>query len=224
LLSIKKRTIIEGIVVLLSCERLMIKMVSSANESVLLGIDPGTNLLGYGVIAVHGSEVSILAMGVIDLRKCKDIYLKLGRIYERVSGLITSFHPTEMAIESPFFGKNVQSMLKLGRAQGVCIAAAVTGGVQVYEYAPTKIKLSLTGNGVASKKQVEMMLQKIFHLKTDAVVPFLDATDALAAAYCHYMQRQNLQKSSPYSTWSDFTRKNSARIHQSIAKHEENRK
>lgn len=188
-------------------------MANSTNESILLGIDPGTNLLGYGVIAVNGKNISILAMGVIDLRKCKDVYLKLGRIYERVSGLIASFHPTEMSIESPFFGKNVQSMLKLGRAQGVCIAAAVTAGLQVFEYAPTKIKLALTGNGVASKQQVETMLQKIFHLNSDAVIPFLDATDALAAAYCHYMQRGHLQSSHPYSTWSDFAHKNTTRIH-----------
>jgi len=214
----KKRTIIKGIFVLLQRENNGIKMVNSTNGSVLMGIDPGTNLLGYGIIAVQGKTVSILAMGVIDLRKCKDVYLKLGRIYERVSSLIASFHPTEMAIESPFFGKNVQSMLKLGRAQGVCIAAAVTSGVQVYEYAPTKIKLSLTGNGIASKKQVECMLQKIFHLNSDDEIPFLDATDAVAAAYCHYMQRQHLQKSSPYCTWSDFAKKNSVRIHPSTTK------
>lgn len=189
-------------------------MIIAREKTVLLGIDPGTNLLGYGVITVEGNQVSIQAIGVFDLRKCKDVYLKLGRIFERVSGLIASFAPTEMAVESPFFGKNVQSMLKLGRAQGVCIAAAAANNVKVFEYAPTKIKMSLTGSGAASKKQVEVMLQKIFHLNPDAYIPYLDATDALAAAYCHYMQRGHQQGSHPYSNWGDFARKNNSRVHQ----------
>ena len=183
------------------------------NETTLLGIDPGTNLLGYGVITIRGGKASLHTMGVIDLRKCKDTYVKLGRIFERVSGLIRSFKPTEMAVESPFFGKNVQSMLKLGRAQGVAIAAAVSNGVSVHEYAPTKIKMALTGNGSASKQQVSTMLQKIFLLDADAMVPYLDATDALAAAYCHFLQRGSLRTERQYSNWSDFVKKNAVRVH-----------
>ena len=113
----------------------------------ILGIDPGTNILGYGVLETNGSKARMLAMGVIDLRHCKDVYVKLGRIYERVSEIIESFKPDELAIESPFFGKNVQSMLKLGRAQGVAIAAAISKGLPIHEYAPLKIKMAITGNG-----------------------------------------------------------------------------
>lgn len=182
-------------------------------ETTLLGIDPGTNLLGYGIVGVSGNKVSLKAMGVIDLRKCEDLYTKLGRIFERVNGLITSFHPTEMAIEAPFYGKNVQSMLKLGRAQGVAIAAAVNNEISVHEYAPTKIKMALTGNGSASKEQVARMLQQIFKINEDALIPYLDATDALAVAYCHFMQRKNTLTKHPYSNWSDFARKNVSRIH-----------
>ena len=130
-------------------------------EKIILGIDPGTNVLGYGVIKISGCKVSMEAMGVIDLRKCKDVYLKLGRIYERVIGIIESFKPDEMAIEAPFFGKNVQSMLKLGRAQGVAIAAAISRDVPIHEYAPLKIKQAITGNGQASKEQVAAMLQRM---------------------------------------------------------------
>ena len=182
-------------------------------ESTILGIDPGTNLLGYGIILVAGGKVTLQAMGVIDLRKCTDVYMKLGRIFERVSGLIESFHPQQMAIESPFYGKNVQSMLKLGRAQGVAIAAAVHNDITVHEYAPTKIKMALTGNGSASKAQVCGMLQKIFHLDENAIVPYLDATDALAAAYCHFMQGGLHASTHPYSTWKDFAKKNVAKVH-----------
>ncbi|MBP3773837.1 MAG: crossover junction endodeoxyribonuclease RuvC [Bacteroidaceae bacterium] len=186
--------------------------MSSMEDSIILGIDPGTNVLGYGVVSVGGRQVSLLAMGVIDLRKCKEVYTKLGRIYERVDGLIKSFRPKEMAIEAPFFGKNIQSMLKLGRAQGVAIAAAIAGGVEVHEYAPTKIKLALTGQGAASKEQVAVMLQHIFHIQEDKMVPFMDATDAVAVAYCHYLQRGGVQHRREYSGWGDFVKKNAARV------------
>ena len=179
----------------------------------VMGIDPGTNLLGYGVIDVVNGRVTLNTMGVIDLRKCEDPHLKLGRIFERVSGLIHSFEPSELAVEAPFYGKNVQSMLKLGRAQGVVIAAAVSQGITVHEYAPTKIKMALTGNGAASKEQVSNMLQKIFHLNADSLVPYMDATDALAAAYCHFMQAKVPGQGHKYTDWSDFVKKNGARVH-----------
>lgn len=188
-----------------------------AEEATYLGIDPGTNLLGYGLISVHERKVELKAMGVIDLRKCTDVHMKLGRIFERVSGLIQSFSPGAMAIESPFYGKNVQSMLKLGRAQGVAIAAAATRGIKVYEYAPTKIKMALTGNGAASKEQVSNMLQKIFRLDAESLVPYMDATDALAAAYCHYLQGCQPMHVRAYSNWSDFLKKNADRIHSTAA-------
>ena len=186
--------------------------IVSEEENVILGIDPGTNLLGYGIIVVKGNKVTLSTMGVIDLRKCKDVYTKLGRIYERVCGVIDSFKPREMAIEAPFFGKNVQSMLKLGRAQGVAIAAAISRNVTVHEYAPMKIKLALTGKGSASKEQVSYMLQRILNLNEEALVPYMDATDALAAAYCHFLQRDRQTGKKAYSNWNDFVRKNEKRV------------
>ena len=127
-----------------------------------MGIDPGTNIMGYGVLKVVGTKASVVAMGVIDLRKAGDVYMKLGRIFERVTGIIDSFLPDELAIEAPFFGKNVQSMLKLGRAQGVAMAAAIHHSVPITEYAPLKIKMAITGNGSASKEQVAAMLVPVF--------------------------------------------------------------
>ena len=136
-------------------------------ERIILGIDPGTNVLGYGVLRQEGRKVTMEAMGVIDLRKCTDVYLKLGRIYSRVMGIIDAFHPDELAIEAPFFGKNVQSMLKLGRAQGVVIAAAISREIPIHEYAPLKIKQAITGNGQASKEQVAAMMQEKISMKVD---------------------------------------------------------
>ena len=182
-------------------------------DKVILGIDPGTNVLGYGVIHVCGHSVKMLAMGVIDLRKCADGYLKLGRIYERVIGIISSYLPDELAIEAPFFGKNVQSMLKLGRAQGVAIAAAISRDIPIHEYAPLKIKMAITGNGGASKEQVANMLQRVLNIQEENMLPYLDATDALGAAYCHYLEtsRPNL-KASGGTSWKDFVKNNSSRV------------
>ena len=163
-------------------------MLKPVQEKVILGIDPGTNIMGYGVLKVVGTKASVVAMGVIDLRKAGDVYMKLGRIFERVTGIIDSFLPDELAIEAPFFGKNVQSMLKLGRAQGVAMAAAIHHSVPITEYAPLKIKMAITGNGSASKEQVAAMLQRILNISQDDMPRFMDATDALAAAYCHYLQ------------------------------------
>ena len=177
-------------------------------EKIILGIDPGTNVLGYGVLCVSCRQVKMQAMGVIDLRRVKDVYLKLGRIHERVMGIIDSFLPDEVAIEAPFFGKNVQSMLKLGRAQGVAIAAAISRDIPIHEYAPLKIKMAITGNGQASKEQVAGMMQRMLSIPEESMLPYLDATDALAAAYCHYLHQNRPQTTSgaPRS-WAQLAQK-----------------
>ncbi|MCD7713413.1 MAG: crossover junction endodeoxyribonuclease RuvC [Prevotella sp.] len=178
-----------------------------------MGIDPGTNVMGYGIIRVAGNKVSMEAMGVIDMQRQKDPYLRLGHIFERVSGLIDSYLPDEMAIEAPFFGKNVQSVLKLGRAQGVAIAACIHRQIPIHEYAPMKIKMALTGNGSASKEQVAGMLQRILKLKKEEMPKFMDATDALAAAYCHFMQSgRPAAEGTHFKSWKDFAMKNKERI------------
>lgn len=161
---------------------------TNSAERIIMGIDPGTNILGYGVLASCGRQAKMVAMGVIDLRKVNGVYLKLGRIYERVNSLIASFLPDELSIESPFFGKNAQSMLKLGRAQGVAIAAAINKDIPIHEYAPLKIKMAITGNGRASKQQVSSMLQRYLNISNDTLLPYFDATDALAAAFCHFLE------------------------------------
>ena len=181
-------------------------------EKVILGIDPGTNVMGYGVIRVAGSRAEMVAMGVVDLRKMRDPYLRLGHIFERVTGIIDAYLPDELAIEAPFFGKNIQSMLKLGRAQGVAIAAAIGRDVPIHEYAPLKIKMAITGQGRASKEQVGAMLKRLLNLSDDEKPRFLDATDALAAAYCHFLQMGRPAASRAYRGWKDFVNKNQERI------------
>ena len=185
-------------------------------DKIILGIDPGTRIMGYGLLQVKGKEVKMLAMGVIDMHKCADIYLKLGRIYERVINVINSFHPDELAIEAPFCGKNVQSMLKLGRAQGVGIAAAISRQIPVHEYAPTKIKMTITGNGNASKEQVASAMQRMLRIPQENMLPWMDATDALAAAYCHYLGTLGVAPSVPSSnsasSWKDFARRNPGKV------------
>ncbi len=185
-------------------------------EKIIMGIDPGTNIMGYGVISAIGNKAKMVAMGVIDMHKMSDPYLRLGHISERVDGLIASYLPDEIAIEAPFFGKNVQSMLKLGRAQGVAIASAIRHDVPVHEYAPLKIKMALTGNGSASKEQVAGMLQRILKLRQDEMPAYMDATDALAAAYCHFMQMNTPDTGGQhFKSWKDFATKNKDRIQQS---------
>ena len=161
-------------------------------EKIILGIDPGTNVMGYGVIRVVGNKAQLVVMGIIDMRKESDPYLRLGKIFERVTGIIDEYLPDEMAIEAPFFGKNVQSMLKLGRAQGVAIAAAIHHDVPIHEYAPLKIKMAITGQGQASKEQVAGMLQRMLKISDNDMPKFMDATDALGAAYCHFLQMGRL--------------------------------
>ena len=181
-------------------------------EKIILGIDPGTNVMGYGVLRATGNKAEMVAMGVIDMRRDSDPYLRLGKIHSRVTEIIDQFLPDEMAIEAPFFGKNVQSMLKLGRSQGVAIAAAVGHSVPVHEYAPMKIKMAITGQGQASKEQVAGMLQRLLNIATDEMPQFMDATDALAAAYCHFMQMGRPQNDTHYGSWKDFVTKNQDRL------------
>ena len=186
---------------------------SSQTEKILLGIDPGTNVMGYGVLRVSGNKAELVVMGVSDMRKERDVYLRLGKIFDRVTGIIDEFLPDELAIEAPFFGKNVQSMLKLGRAQGVAIAAAIHHDVPISEYAPLKIKLAITGNGSSSKEQVAGMLQKLLHLRDDQMPHFMDATDAVAAAYCHFLQMNRpTTDDRHYGSWKDFARSHADRI------------
>lgn len=159
----------------------MDEQIKSADR-IIIGIDPGTNVMGYGILGIYGRKPAMIAMGLIELSKIGDHYMRLGRIYERVSMLVDQYCPDEMAIEAPFFGKNVQSMLKLGRAQGVAMAAALGRQVPITEYEPRKIKMAITGNGAASKEQVCEMLVRMLSIPRDSLLPKLDATDALAAA------------------------------------------
>ena len=181
-------------------------------ERIILGVDPGTNVMGYGVLRTVGNKANVMAMGVIDMRKIADPYLRLGKIFERVTGIIDEYLPDEMAIEAPFFGKNVQSMLKLGRAQGVAIAAAIRHDVPIHEYAPLKIKMAITGQGQASKEQVADMLRRLLKLDEQDMPKFMDATDALGAAYCHFLQRNAPESEHKYGSWKDFVNRNQCRV------------
>ena len=180
-------------------------------EKIILGIDPGTNVMGYGIIKIVNNKASMVAMGIIDLRKLTNHYLRLGHIFERITGIIDAYLPDELAIEAPFFGKNVQSMLKLGRAQGVAIAAAIHRDIPIHEYAPLKIKMAITGRGQASKEQVAGMLQRLLHLDQTDMPRFMDATDALGAAYCHFLQMGRPESEVKYRSWKDFVNKNQNR-------------
>lgn len=180
---------------------------------IILGIDPGTIVMGYGLLKIHGNQISLLEMDALKLSGRKDIYDRLFLIHQHVTELIQRFKPDSFAIEAPFFGKNVQSMLKLGRAQGVAIAAAMQGNIPVTEYSPKKVKQSITGNGNASKEQVWELLKRTLQL--NEVPASFDATDALAVALCHHYQ-----SSSPIAAvsggkkngWEEFISKNPGRI------------
>ncbi len=179
-------------------------------ERIILGIDPGTTIMGYGLIKGNGNKAELIALGVVELHKLDDHYAKLKMIFERTIGLIDHFHPSELAIEAPFFGKNVQSMLKLGRAQGTAIAAALSRSLPVFEYAPRKIKMAITGQGNASKEQVAIILQKMLHIPE--IPANLDATDGLAAAVCHFYQK-NISNQMPSSkSWKEFLNNNPGRV------------
>jgi crossover junction endodeoxyribonuclease RuvC len=179
-------------------------------ERIILGIDPGTNITGYGVIKAHGNNPEFITLGVIDLSKSDDHYVKLKRIFESTLGLIDLYHPDDLAIEAPFYGKNVQSMLKLGRAQGAAICAALSRDIPIFEYAPRKIKMSITGQGSASKEQVAGMLMRILKFSEENIP--LDATDGLAAALCHFFQGNSPAADKNYNSWKDFMNKNPARV------------
>ncbi|MCL4117099.1 UNVERIFIED_CONTAM: hypothetical protein GTU68_049684 [Idotea baltica] len=178
----------------------------------ILGIDPGTNVLGYAFIKVENKVISLESMGIIWLKKYEDPYTKLQKIQERLHAMITMFKPDEMGVEAPFYGKNVQSMLKLGRAQGVAIATAMSNGVSVAEYSPKKIKQSITGNGNASKEQVAAMVMRM--LKIDKLPKYNDSTDALGVAICHHLQTQNKLKlgGSDYKDWKAFAASNPKKV------------
>jgi crossover junction endodeoxyribonuclease RuvC len=182
-------------------------------ERIILGIDPGTAVMGYGVIKETGPKIELISLGVVKMEKIDDHMLKLQRIFEKTVGLIDSYKPDCMAIEAPFYGKNIQVMLKLGRAQGIAMAAALSRNVIITEYAPRKIKQSITGNGSAAKEQVAAMLQTL--LKFTETPDFLDATDGLAVAVCHSFQRIPTGKSGSkksYSGWDTFVKDNKNRI------------
>jgi crossover junction endodeoxyribonuclease RuvC len=179
-------------------------------EKIILGIDPGTTITGYGLISITGKDPSLITLGIIDLRKETDHFCKIRLIFEKTLALIDRYHPDEFAIEAPFFGKNVQSMLKLGRAQGAAIAAALYRDLPVSEYAPRMIKMSITGQGQASKEQVAAMLRTILSFSDEKLV--LDATDALGAALCHFYQSSKPVSSKEYKNWEEFIRKNSNRV------------
>lgn len=181
-------------------------------EKIILGIDPGTNVMGYGLIKVVGNKASMLAMGVIDMRKMHDPYLRLGRIFDRITGIIEEYLPDEMAIEAPFFGKNVQSMLKLGRAQGVAMAAALSRDIPIAEYAPLKIKQAVTGSGSASKERVANMLKYILKIPEEKMPHLLDATDALAAALAHFYESGKPAIAGGGTSWERFLRDHPERI------------
>lgn len=181
----------------------------SAEEKIVLGIDPGTNIMGYGLVLAKGSQLQLIQYGVIHLSKYTDHGQKLRKIHERVGQLIDQYHPQEVALEAPFQGKNAQSMLKLGRAQGAAMLAALTRGLPICEYAPSKIKLAVTGNGLASKEQVARMLMQLLRFKTEPEA-LLDATDALGVAVCHIFQKGDNRKRS--ASWGNFLSENPDRI------------
>ncbi len=182
------------------------------HDKIIIGIAPGTNVMGYGILGIKAKKPSLIAMGVVKLNKFDSHYLRLLRIHERVVGLVEQYLPDELAIEAPFFGKNVQSMLKLGRAQGVAIAAALSRDIPITEYEPRKIKMAITGNGAASKEQVREMLRRILNIADADLDIELDATDALAAALCHFYESSRPVPSAGPKSWKDFIAKNPDRV------------
>ncbi len=180
-------------------------------DRIILGIDPGTTVMGYGLIQVKGNQMEMIALGVLHLDKLNDHALKLKKIFEKTLSLIDEYKPDDLAIEAPFFGKNVQSMLKLGRAQGVAMAAGLYRTVPIFEYSPKKIKQSITGNGNASKEQVASMLQTLLTIRE--MPKYLDATDGLAAAVCHFFQNKNTGSSKKIAGgWKAFLSANPERV------------
>ncbi|MDO7582092.1 MAG: crossover junction endodeoxyribonuclease RuvC [Flavobacteriaceae bacterium] len=180
------------------------------HERIILGIDPGTTIMGFGLIKIVKGEMEFMQLNELILSKYNDHYLKLKHIFNRTIELIDTYHPDEIALEAPFFGKNVQSMLKLGRAQGVAMAAGLSRDIPVTEYSPKKIKMAITGNGNASKEQVAKMLQSLLGFKT--LPKNLDSTDGLAAAVCHFFNSGTSQGQKKYTGWGAFVSQNPGKI------------
>ena len=179
-------------------------------DKIILGIDPGTTIMGYGIIHIKGKKMNLVQMGILHLSKLTSHELKLKRIFERTLQLVDEYRPDELAVEAPFFGKNVQSMLKLGRAQGVAMSAALYRNVPIFEYAPKKIKMAITGKGTASKEQVAAMLKSILNIKE--MPKHLDASDGLAAAVCHHLQRNISGGDKNYKGWGAFLKENPEKL------------
>ncbi len=180
-------------------------------EKIILGIDPGTTIMGFGIISIKGGKMELISIHELMLSKYPNHETKLKYIFERTLSLIDEFHPDEVALEAPFFGKNVQSMLKLGRAQGVAMAASLYRGIPITEYSPKKIKMAITGNGNASKEQVAAMLKSLLSLK-EFPTKYLDASDGLAAAVCHHFNSGNLVSDKKFSGWDAFLKQNPDRM------------
>ena len=191
-------------------------MLVEKKERVIMGIDPGTAIMGYGLILEKGSKIELISMGVVKMGHLDDHFLKLQRIFEKTTALLEEYKPDILALEAPFYAKNIQVTLKLGRAQGIAMAAALARNIPVIEYAPRKIKQSITGNGNASKEQVALMLQRLLNFKETP--EFLDATDGLSVAVCHSFQRIGTSssgsgsKSKSYSGWESFVSDNQKRV------------
>lgn len=187
-------------------------------ERIILGIDPGTNVMGYGLLGVNGKKPELIVMGVLKLSRIGDHYLRLRRIHEGVTRIVTAYLPDELAIEAPFFGKNVQSMLKLGRAQGVAMAAALARDIPVREYPPLSVKQSITGSGAASKEQVANMLKHLLNIPQEKMPDLLDATDALAVALTHFYETDKPQIAAGPKNWAEFLAKNPDRLAKRLSK------
>ncbi|WP_304067471.1 crossover junction endodeoxyribonuclease RuvC [Pedobacter glucosidilyticus] len=186
-------------------------LIEKSKERIILGIDPGTAVMGYGLVKETGNKLSLINLGIVKLDHLDDHPLKLQRIFERTSSLIEQYQPDCMALEAPFYGKNIQVMLKLGRAQGVAMAAGLAKNLPIFEYSPKKVKQSITGNGNAGKEQVAAMLQQLLVFKETP--EFLDATDGLAVAVCHSFQKISTSgKSKTYSGWESFVKDNAKRV------------
>lgn len=191
-------------------------MIASSKEKIILGIDPGSNVMGFGLVKIIGSKIELIQFGSLNFSKEKDHYIKLKKIHSGISEIIKEYMPDELAIEAPFFGKNVQSMLKLGRAQGVCITAALERDIPIFEYAPKRIKQSITGSGNSSKEQVAKMIVNVLNIKQE--ITNLDATDALGAALCHYYSKGKVSGSngknsnSKKGNWDQFIKNNPDRL------------
>lgn len=181
-------------------------------ERIILGIDPGTNVMGYGVLGINGKKAEVIVMGVLQLNKMESHYLRLLRIHSRVLSLVEQYLPDEMAIEAPFYGKNVQSMLKLGRAQGVAMAAALARDIPIAEYAPLSVKQAVTGSGSATKERVATMIKHILNIPEEKMSKTLDATDALAVALTHFYESTKPTLAKGASSWEQFLRQHPDRL------------